>query len=198
MILHMNLTPGDYQKHWPEMMMRVRESMDAFIHTLNDIPVSENNYLTSKLFYPVYEPIARLSKSMLSFTFDNSDIKDKKIETNIEIITLDTQLDSIMLEVAAGLGETLNEVRGSFTVDKDLSDVEKWLAGLTVEELNEFRDSIARIVHSHASELLDILFRELTAELLSITFRLRPRPVVVENNGVRTMSMSALLKDAEK
>lgn len=199
MKLHINLTPEDYKKHWPEMMMRVREAMDAYLHEANGIAVEKNNYFTSKVFYPIYTPIAKLSESMLTFTFDNTDIKDKRIESNIEIITLDTRLDSVMDEVRLGVMSVIAELIEEVS-DGEFKEgtVAHWLQNLTEADRKELRENIVRIVHSHSSELLDVLFRRVTSELLEITFRLHPRPVVVEKDGERSMSMSALLKDAEK
>jgi len=179
--LHINLTPSNFEKHWPEMMMQIRESMDAFMH---ELAVEDNKLLTLPLWSVMFDPISRLSNSMLTFEFDKTDIEDKRIEKNIEIITLDTKLDSVLEDIRDAVNYELNEFKSATTPNVALDE---WLKAMTDETRGTLRDELVALVHRHISTLLDILFAQLTAEIIEISFRFRPRPVMVATDGGKQM-----------
>ncbi|QVW56364.1 hypothetical protein pEaSNUABM6_00228 [Erwinia phage pEa_SNUABM_6] len=184
MKLHINLTPSNFEKHWPEMMMQIRESMDAFIHEFTGLPVEDNKLLTLPLWSVLFDPISRLSNSMLTFEFDKTDVEDKRIEKNIEIITLDTKLDSVLEDIRDAVNYELNEFKTAKVVNEAL---DAWLKGMTDETRGKLRDELVGLVHRHISTLLDVLFAQLTAEIIEISFRFRPRPVMVATDGGKQM-----------
>lgn len=184
MKLHINLTPSNFEKHWPEMMMQIRESMDAFIHEFTGLPVEDNKLLTLPLWSVLFDPISRLSNSMLTFEFDKTDVEDKRIEKNIEIITLDTKLDSVLEDIRDAVNYELNEFKTAKVVNEAL---DAWLKEMTDETRGKLRDELVGLVHRHISTLLDVLFAQLTAEIIEISFRFRPRPVMVATDGGKQM-----------
>lgn len=185
MKLHINLTPGNFEKHWPEMMMQIRESMDAFLHDHNELSVEDNKLLTVTLWSTLFDPVSRLSNSMLTFEFDNTDVKDKRIEKNIEIITLDTKLDSVLEDIRDELNvELLKFHKETTTANETLN---AWVRTWTDETRSTLRDDLVALVHRHISSLLDVLFAQLTAEIIEISFRFRPRPVMVATDGGKQM-----------
>lgn len=184
MKLHINLTPSNFEKHWPEMMMQIRESMDAFMHEFTGLAVEDNKLLTLPLWSVMFDPISRLSNSMLTFEFDKTDIEDKRIEKNIEIITLDTKLDSVLEDIRDAVNYELNEFKSATTPNVALDE---WLKAMTDETRGTLRDELVALVHRHISTLLDILFAQLTAEIIEISFRFRPRPVMVATDGGKQM-----------
>lgn len=195
MKLHINLTPGNFEKHWPEMMMQIRESMDAFLHDHNELSVEDNKLLTLMLWSTLFHPVSELSKSMLTFEFDNTDVKDKRIEKNIEIITLDTKLDSTLEDIRDELNVALLKFHKETTTENETLNA--WVQTWTDEARNKLRDDLVELVHRHISTLLDVLFAQLTVEIIEISFHFRPRPVLVSSDGGTKMvgRMSDMIQD---
>lgn len=191
MKLYLNLTPSDKGYEWARILMVIRESIEGYLHNHFELDGAELQALTGVFLGTIFEPVNQLSQSMLTFTFDNSDVKDKQINTSIEVLTLDTRIDDIMDKVREALEQRMVDIANS----EQPSGILEFMESLEGDKRTELVKQLVVITHGHVTRLVDEFFRELAAEIISITVRFTPTPVVVDTGKERVMSIAAITKD---
>lgn len=165
MKLVINLTDAENKDKWPEVIGAIFEDVSNYLKdSLKIEDEMEYTIAASRLIQPMYQPLATLSKTLLHFEFDSSDVHDKEVDKAVELFHAD-----------ARQGDALEEI--DTAIKKILSDGTVFLPDAYVaEELEIIRKQVVLYVNARVSALLDELWQGITAELISIKFRFVPYP----------------------